>query len=64
MPNMWEIVKRIKKKKEEPITAIKSKDGVVVEDQEGIKMRLGMRPLEQILTKVSRQMWTNPFLYH
>ena len=39
VPNMWEIVKRIKKKKEEPITAIKSKDGVVVEDQEGIKAR-------------------------
>ena len=39
VPNMWEIVKKIKKKKEEPMTAIKSKDGKMIEDPEDIKAR-------------------------
>jgi hypothetical protein len=39
VPSMWEVVKKIKKKKEEPITAIKSKEGVVLEDPEEIKTR-------------------------
>ena len=40
IPNMWEVVKQIKGRKEEPQTAIKSKDGkVTIEDPEEIKDR-------------------------
>ena len=39
IPNMWEIVKKIKRKKEEPRTAVKSKDGTILEDPEQIKTR-------------------------
>ena len=39
IPNMWDIMKKLKKKKEEPPTAIKSKDGKIVEDPESIKER-------------------------
>ena len=54
MPNMWEIVKKIRRRKEEPQSAIKSKDGIVLEDPEEIKSRylehfiqiLKMKPAE------------------
>ena len=36
---MWEIMKKMKRKKEEPPTAIKSKDGKVIEEPEQIKER-------------------------
>ena len=40
IPNMWEVVKKIKGRKEEPQTAIKSKDGkMTIEDPEEIKDR-------------------------
>ena len=39
VPNMWEIVKKVKRKKEEPITAVKSKDGKMIEEPENIKAR-------------------------
>ena len=37
--NMWQVAKKIKRKKEEPPTAIKSKEGKVLEDPELIKDR-------------------------
>ena len=39
IPNMWEIVKKMRKKKEEPRTAVKSKEGVILEEPEQIKAR-------------------------
>ena len=36
---MWEIVKKIKRKKEDPQTAIRSKEGKVLEEPEQIKAR-------------------------
>ena len=39
IPNMWEIVKKIKRKKEEPRTAVKSKDGAILEEPEQVKAR-------------------------
>ena len=39
VPNMWEIVKKIRRKKEEPQSAIRSKDGKVLEEPEQIKAR-------------------------
>ena len=36
---MWEIVKKIKRKKEEPRTAVKSKDGAILEEPEQVKAR-------------------------
>ena len=38
-PNMWEVMKKLKKKKEEPPTAVKSKEGKIIEDPELIKDR-------------------------
>ena len=39
IPSMWDIVKRTKRRKEEPETAIKSKDGEIIEDPEKIRDR-------------------------
>ena len=39
IPNMWDIVKKIKGRKVEPRTAIKAKDGTIIEDPELIKER-------------------------
>ena len=39
IPSMWDIVKSIKRKKEEPPTAIRSKDGEIIEDPEKIRER-------------------------
>ena len=39
IPSMWDIVKRIKRKNEEPPTAIKSKEGEIIEDPEKIRER-------------------------
>ena len=38
-PNMWKVVKSLKRKKDEPPTAIKSKEGKILEDPESIKER-------------------------
>ena len=38
-PNMWEVLKSLKRKKAEAATAIKSKEGVVLENPEEIKNR-------------------------
>ena len=39
-PNMWEVLKSIKGRRAQPATAIKSKEGVVLENPEEIKERL------------------------
>ena len=39
IPNMWEIMKKVEKKEVEPPTAIRSKDGELIEDPEKIKER-------------------------
>ena len=39
MPNMWEIVKSIERKEKETPTAIKSKEGEIIEEPEKIKKR-------------------------
>ena len=36
-PNMWEVVRRLKKKKSDYPTAIKDKDGTILEDKEKLK---------------------------
>ena len=38
-PNMWEVLKKVKRKKEEPAVAIKSKEGKILEEPEDIKTR-------------------------
>ena len=38
-PNMWEVLKAIRKRKPETATAIKSKEGVILEDPVEIKDR-------------------------
>ena len=39
IPNMWEIMKKVQKKELEPPTAIRSKEGELIEDPEKIKER-------------------------
>ena len=50
-PRMWEVVKRVKRKKVEPATAIKSKDGKILEDPEAIKGRY-LEHFQEILQPV------------
>ena len=38
-PNMWEVLKSIRRRKVETATAIKNKDGIILEDTEEIKSR-------------------------
>ena len=38
-PNMWEVLKRVKRKKTEPPTAIKDKEGNILEETSDIKDR-------------------------
>jgi hypothetical protein len=38
-PNMWDVLRKVKKRKEEPAVSIKSKEGQVLEDPEEIKQR-------------------------
>lgn len=38
-PNMWEVLKKLKRKKEEPASAIKDQEGKILEEPEAIKTR-------------------------
>ena len=39
MPNMWEIKKMVERRNEEPVTAIKSKEGDIIEEPQKIRER-------------------------
>ena len=39
VPNMWKVMKKVERRKVEPPTAVKSKEGVVIEEPEKIKER-------------------------
>ena len=54
IPNMWEVVKKIKGRKDEPPTAIKAKNGEVLEDAEKIKDRY-LEHFSEILKNVEAE---------
>ena len=53
-PNMWEVLKKLKKKKEEPAAAIKDEKGHILEEPEAIKNRY-LEYFEKLLQPVQAE---------